>query len=54
MIQVPRYSYPEMRNIIDYYMSAYWVFAKPEQYFEDLVFLSGGIPANVWKQMYLV
>lgn len=52
-IYVKRYSFEEMKNICEYYMSAHFVYGTPETYMEDLVFLTGGVPGRVWKEMTL-
>lgn len=52
-INVQRYTFSEITNICSYYMSAHYVYGVPEAYLEDLVWVTGGNPGRVWKQMAL-
>ncbi|EFC37215.1 predicted protein [Naegleria gruberi] len=46
-----RYSYPELENIVEYYQSSAFVFGNKENFMEDLLFMSGGVPQRVFKHM---
>lgn len=50
-INVPRYSYPEMNTITSYYTSSFFVYGTPRQFMEDFVFITGGNPGKIWKQV---
>jgi len=51
-VYVPsRYTFEELSTIVEYYQSSAFVFGNKENYMEDLLFMSGGVPQRVYKHM---
>eukprot|EP01080_Neovahlkampfia_damariscottae_P006408 gene6408-10415_t len=53
-IHVQRYNFRELNRICAYYMAANYVYGTPEIFLEDLMFLTGGIPSKIFKEMMIV
>jgi hypothetical protein len=53
-IQVKRYNYNELNRMCSYYMAAHYVYGTPGVFLEDLMFLTGGIPSKIFKEMMIV
>ncbi|KAF0973418.1 hypothetical protein FDP41_008122 [Naegleria fowleri] len=49
----PRYTYEELENIVEFYQASAFVFGDKEDFMEDLLFMSGGVPHRVFKHMSL-
>ncbi|KAG2379127.1 hypothetical protein C9374_007765 [Naegleria lovaniensis] len=50
----PRYTYEELENIVEFYQASAFVFGDKEDFMEDLLFMSGGVPHRVFKHMTLL
>ena len=54
VVNVPRYSLEEMKTIVDYYQSVYYIYADSNGFIDSLTYMTGALGGKIFHEMEMM